>query len=87
MVVVYHTVQMSPVPLASSARVTSYGQYGADLFFVLSGWLIGGLYWREMNTFGGVDTLRFRLRRWMRTLPPYFGALVVSLARRLVGEG
>ncbi len=55
-----------------------YGQHGVDLFFVLSGWLIGGLYWREMKAFSGVGVLRFWVRRWMRTLPPYFAALLLS---------
>jgi peptidoglycan/LPS O-acetylase OafA/YrhL len=77
-VVVYHIVLMSPVSLPGLARITWYGQYGVDLFFVLSGWLIGGLYWREMKAFGGVRILRFWVRRWMRTVPPYFAALVLS---------
>ena len=78
LVVVYHIVLMSPVPLPSLARITWYGQFGVDLFFVLSGWLIGGLYWREMKVYGSVHLLRFWVRRWMRTLPPYFTALVGS---------
>jgi peptidoglycan/LPS O-acetylase OafA/YrhL len=48
---------------------------GVDLFFVLSGWLIGGLFFREELKFGNVDVGRFWLRRWMRTLPPYFVVL------------
>lgn len=77
-VIVYHSVQMSPAPLPNLARVTHYGQFGVDLFFVLSGWLIGGLYWREANASGSVHVMRFWTRRWMRTLPPYFAALAAS---------
>ena len=44
LVVVYHTVQMSPVPLPSLARVTWYGQHGVDLFFCPQ-WLA---YWRAL---------------------------------------
>lgn len=58
--------------------VASAGQYGVDLFFVLSGWLIGGLYWKEYGIFPNVDILRFWLRRWLRTIPPYFVALFLS---------
>ncbi|CAA2142949.1 O-acetyltransferase OatA [Hyphomicrobium sp. ghe19] len=77
-VVIYHSVQMSPVPLPTLSLVTTYGQYGVDLFFVLSGWLIGGLYWREMQLDGQVNIARFWGRRWLRTLPPYFVALALS---------
>ena len=78
LVITYHVVQMSPNPIPSLAGITRYGGYGVDLFFILSGWLIGGIYWREMKAFGQVDTRRFWLRRWIRTLPSYFAALVLS---------
>jgi peptidoglycan/LPS O-acetylase OafA/YrhL len=68
----------SPTPLPSLAVITRYGAYGVDLFFILSGWLIGGIYWREMKVRGQVDARRFWLRRWMRTLPSYFAALILS---------
>jgi peptidoglycan/LPS O-acetylase OafA/YrhL len=51
------------------------GAYGVDLFFVLSGWLIGRLYWNERVKFGDVEVRRFWLRRWFRTVPPYLAAL------------
>ena len=48
------------------------GSFGVELFFVLSGFLIGGLLLevaeRSPTLQGGV---RFLLRRWMRTLPLY----------------
>lgn len=78
MVVIYHVIQTSPIALHWLRAVTYYGQYGVDLFFVLSGWLIGGLYWRERKEFGNVLTGRFWLRRWIRTIPPYLVALLVS---------
>jgi peptidoglycan/LPS O-acetylase OafA/YrhL len=42
----------------------------------LSGWLIGGLYWRERLEFGNVLIGQFWLRRWVRTIPPYLVALL-----------
>jgi peptidoglycan/LPS O-acetylase OafA/YrhL len=78
MVLIYHGVQMSPVSMSWLTPITSYGQYGVDLFFVLSGWLIGGLYWRERASFGDVLIIHFWVRRWVRTIPPYLAALSIS---------
>ena len=77
-VILYHSVQMSPIHLPEIATVTRYGEYGVDLFFVLSGWLVGGLYWREVDKFGTVHIRRFWARRWIRTFPPYCVALIAS---------
>jgi peptidoglycan/LPS O-acetylase OafA/YrhL len=78
MVLIYHGVVMSPIEAPWIRRVASYGQHGVDLFFVLSGWLIGGLYWRERKQFGNVLIGRFWLRRWVRTIPCYLVALLAS---------
>jgi len=56
------------------------GYVGVDLFFVLSGWLIGGQLLRELHRDGRVQLLRFWSRRWLRTLPSYFAVLAVLLA-------
>lgn len=67
---------MSPLQAPLIREITSYGQYGVDLFFVLSGWLIGQLYWREYIRNGNVVLIRFWARRWLRTIPPYAVALM-----------
>jgi peptidoglycan/LPS O-acetylase OafA/YrhL len=77
-VVAYHLVLRSPTPLPRLMKVATYGQYGVDLFFALSGWLIGSLYWKEHARFGDVDLLRFWSRRWLRTIPPYLLALALA---------
>ncbi|MEV5027353.1 acyltransferase family protein [Paenibacillus sp. LPE1-1-1.1] len=52
------------------------GLLGVELFFVLSGFLIGGILIRDV--YEGDGSLRvFLIRRWFRTLPSYF--LVLSL--------
>lgn len=79
MVVVYHVLLMCPVASPVLMNIAWYGQYGVELFFVLSGWLIGGLYWNEKYRFGDVELRRFWLRRWLRTIPPYLVALALSL--------
>src|SRR5437867_2985585 len=78
MVVAYHLIQTSPVRPPPTVRFWRAGEYGVDLFFVLSGWLIGGLYWKERARFGNVNLLRFWARRWLRTIPPYLAALAVA---------
>ncbi|MFM2152847.1 MAG: hypothetical protein RL199_1282 [Pseudomonadota bacterium] len=50
---------------------------GVDLFFVLSGWLIGGQLWRERARTGRVDARRFWTRRWWRTVPAYLIVLAM----------
>ncbi len=57
------------------------GYYGVELFFVLSGFLIGGL----LLDIGprlehGRELARFYARRWFRTLPNYYLFLLVNLA-------
>ena len=61
----------------AAGRLADSGWVGVDLFFVLSGWLVGGLYWRERGRYGGIQLGRFWARRWLRTIPPSLVALVV----------
>ena len=61
---------------------------GVDLFFVLSGFLIGRIYLRaqaDAETRPGTFTLfGFWSARWLRTLPPYLAALALfAVAQRL----
>ena len=58
---------------------------GIDLFFVLSGFLIGGLLFKEVRTTGGIEVRRFLLRRGLRIWPPYLTFITfvfVRLCRR-----
>ena len=58
------------------------GQFGVQLFFVLSGLLIGGLLIDQLDAAGARDSAGrgfglFMARRWMRTLPLYYAWGVV----------
>jgi peptidoglycan/LPS O-acetylase OafA/YrhL len=63
------------VPIApdSSEPVLGFlfgiGWAGVDLFFVLSGFLISGLLYREVDASGTIDFRRFWLRRGMKIWP------------------
>ena len=58
------------------------GWVGVDLFFVLSGFLISGLLYKEFDRAGRIDLGRFWLRRGFKIWPSYFVAYgVVELCR------
>lgn len=57
------------------------GFYGVELFFVLSGFLIGRILLRTGEELReGRELLRFWTRRWWRTLPAYFLFLAINVA-------
>ena len=60
------------------------GAFGVEIFFVLSGFLIGQLIVKEvLRPPSAAGLARFWVRRWFRTLPPYF---LVLLLRYGVGH-
>ena len=48
------------------------GFVGVDIFFVVSGFLIGGILWRELVSTGGIKIGAFLVRRMKRLAPAYF---------------
>jgi len=50
---------------------------GVDLFFVLSGILIGGQLWKELKSTGTIHISKFLLRRGFRIWPLYFALLTM----------
>jgi peptidoglycan/LPS O-acetylase OafA/YrhL len=56
------------------------GFLGVELFFVLSGFLIGSIAWSSFRKAGSNHrwVLNFMARRWLRTLPPYYLFLFVN---------
>lgn len=59
-----------------------FGGTGVDLFFVLSGWLIGNQLFLEKQRYGDIQIKRFWVRRWMRTLPAYYAVLSVTILQQ-----
>ena len=57
------------------------GAVGVDLFFVLSGYLIGGILLKQIasNKTAFNDLFLFWKRRWFRTLPNYFLVLILNI--------
>lgn len=59
------------------------GGMGVDLFFVLSGWLLGSQLFKEMER-GGISVKRFWIRRWMRTMPAYYVVLLYTISQQVL---
>lgn len=68
-VVLYH----AGVPLLTG------GYVGVDIFFVISGFLITGLLFRELEATGRVSVAHFYSRRFKRLLPPAFMVILATL--------
>ena len=69
-------VAISFVVLCHFAKPTKiFGVLGVEMFFALSGFLIGGIFLRELyrnQKFSFAELYSFLRRRWYRTLPNYF---------------
>ncbi|MEI6234862.1 MAG: acyltransferase [Planctomycetota bacterium] len=76
MVFLAHGLTLKDIPILSQ-----FGT-GVDLFFVLSGFLIGRIYF-QTSVRPDFSIRSFWMARWMRTIPPYLAALALyELARR-----
>jgi peptidoglycan/LPS O-acetylase OafA/YrhL len=55
------------------------GDLGVDLFFVISGFLIGGIIFKEIQTRESFNFKRFYVRRFLRLSPVYIFAIFLNL--------
>jgi peptidoglycan/LPS O-acetylase OafA/YrhL len=63
------------------------GWAGVDLFFVLSGFLISGLFYSEYKKNGSIDAPRFFVRRGLKIYPAFLVMILVTfVARRILGQ-
>lgn len=86
LVVVFHHCEAFTIPglpeLSGAAgfgfwHFRLFGASGVDLFFVLSGFLVGGLLIHEITKYGTIQVGRFLLRRGFKIWPSYFVLLAV----------
>ncbi|MDS9468745.1 acyltransferase family protein [Paracoccus sp. MBLB3053] len=54
------------------------GFIGVDVFFVISGYLIGGILWAELISNGKINLGRFYMRRVRRLAPAFFAVAIAS---------
>jgi peptidoglycan/LPS O-acetylase OafA/YrhL len=64
--------------------LSRFGWTGVDLFFVLSGFLVGGLLFKEFNTQGKMDIGRFLIRRTFKIWPSYYAYLAFLFVLMMV---
>lgn len=67
----------------SSIAPLQLGGIGVDLFFVLSGWLLGGQLFKESKT-GSINIKTFWFKRWFRTLPAYYTVLFFTYFQQYI---
>ncbi|MBC7541001.1 MAG: acyltransferase [Bacteriovorax sp.] len=58
---------------------THFGSLGVDLFFVLSGYLIGGQVFNNIKSSKIFSIKTFYLKRFLRTLPSYYFILILNI--------
>ena len=54
------------------------GFVGVDIFFVISGFLIGGMLWNEHIDLGSVALTKFYIRRFRRLAPAFFAMALTT---------
>jgi len=61
------------------------GFMGVELFFVLSGFLIGKILWKLSENFSLRNVKNFYTRRWLRTIPNYYFFLLLAIVASWLG--
>lgn len=80
MVLLLHSTQVATNMPSSLNYIFSYGWMGVDLFFVLSGYLIGTqAIWGKRSQKVKHNFHVFWAKRWFRTLPLYFFILFIYI--------
>ncbi len=81
---VYYLIDSSNPLLISVSGL--FGFFGVELFFVLSGFLIGTILLKKYinETFSVKEIFIFLKRRWFRTLPTYYLVLILNIIVALI---
>jgi peptidoglycan/LPS O-acetylase OafA/YrhL len=84
-----HMIPCSPEVSSGAAAFSRLwlrgGWIGVDMFFVLSGFLVSGLLFREFDKYASVDMTRFLIRRAFKIYPAFWALIAATLALGWVG--
>jgi peptidoglycan/LPS O-acetylase OafA/YrhL len=86
MVVNYHVVYYTEQAESLTTQMSQRLWFGMDLFFVLSGFLIGNILIKGQTLSSGRGLLRFYVRRGFRTFPLYYFVLAALVVIDLYGS-
>ena len=73
-------------PRVQNFPLFRWGWTGVDLFFVLSGLLIGAQLWKELERTGRIRIGHFLLRRGLRIWPLYYAFIAFTLIAYFFGK-
>jgi peptidoglycan/LPS O-acetylase OafA/YrhL len=79
------TIKPTGIVGAALTPIESAGDFGVELFFALSGYLITTILLKERLRTGTVDLRKFYLRRALRIWPAYYVYLAAVLVLTLLG--
>src|SRR5579859_4453103 len=82
-----HTsIQGLSLPEKIAYYIGGGGWVGVDLFFVLSGYLVSGLIFKEVDAEGTFNSTRFLIRRGFKIYPAYYLFLAFALGVTYLGH-
>lgn len=88
LVLLSHSLAFLPFAWPKEYLFTFMGFAGVEIFFVLSGFLIGNIMYKAFQKKLDKNGLKvFWIRRWFRTLPLYYIVLVLNIALTILIDG
>jgi peptidoglycan/LPS O-acetylase OafA/YrhL len=81
MVLIGHSLHFFDTYFEKIYRIAHFVMNGVELFFALSGFLIGGIIIRTFilkDNYDWAELLTFLKRRWYKTLPVYYFAILIN---------
>ena len=76
---IFRGIAILLVVLCHFSNTFFYGYVGVDLFFVISGLLVGGLLVRKFNSIHSINFTTFFLQRGLKIWPSYFIFLLLGI--------